>query len=149
MDKKRIQDIWNFIEEQFVKCRKRMEEKDYREAIDLIYDIAGNISNLYWLIEYSQTSTDKGKILNNLSILYTRNRLSKDYGIAFRENWELRNIAKYGYFASPKSVINSTELPESVVQELFILISDLFNECKKYIDRVSSPECKFIEEHLK
>ncbi|MFH0837572.1 MAG: hypothetical protein V1870_05560 [Candidatus Aenigmatarchaeota archaeon] len=136
MNNKKIKEMWKFIENQFIACQRRMHEKSYREAVDLIYDIAGNISNLYWLIEYGQISTDKGKVLNNISSLFKDSKLSKDYSVELKENWELRNIAKYGYFASSKTVINSIEIPESTTQELFTLIKDMFNECKKHIEKV-------------
>ena len=129
-----IQRSWAFIEDQYKRCSQRMASKSYQDAVDLIYDIAGNISNLYKFIEEGNITTDKGKILNNLSMMYRNGVFSEDFGLVLRENWDLRNIAKYGYFASQKIGIESVEIPESDIRKLFSLLENLVSQFKKYLE---------------
>ena len=111
-----------------------MISKSYKDAIDLIYDIAGNISNLYKFIEEGNITTDKGRILNNLSLMYVRGIFTEDFGLILRDKWQLRNIAKYGYFASPKIDIESVEIPETEIQNLFSLVKKMLSQFEKYLE---------------
>ncbi len=133
-----IKAAWEFIQDQYERCRQRMEGKGYKDAIDLIYDIAGNVSNLYKFIEEGNITTDKGKVLNNLSLMYAKGVFSEDFGLVLRGKWELRNIAKYGYFASQRIDIQSVEIPEKEIEGLFSVLQKLFSEFKKYLDNRGS-----------
>ena len=128
-----IKKAWLFILEQYERCRQRMSNKDYKDAIDLIYDIAGNVSNLHRFIEEGNITTDKGKVLNHLSLMHTKKIFGEDFGLILREKWNLRNIAKYGYFASQKIDIEVVEIPEAEIRDLFVLIEKVIAEFKKYL----------------
>lgn len=125
---------WDFILDQYSRCKQRMHTKGYKDAIDLIYDIAGNISNLHKFIEEGNITTDKGKILNNLSAMHAKGVFSEDFGLILREKWNLRNIAKYGYFASQKIDIESIEIPEKEIENLFSLVEKLVSEFRIYLE---------------
>jgi hypothetical protein len=129
---KKTDKIWAFITEQFERCRKRHEEKDYRECIDLVFDVAGNMANLYLLMEKSPISTDKGRLLNTLSLMHKTGIFSADYGKTLREKWQLRNIAKYGFFASAKADIKEITIPEEEVKSLFSLAKRMMAEFKEF-----------------
>ena len=129
-----IKKAWEFILDQHERCKQRMVNKSYRDAVDLIYDIAGNISNLYKFIEEGNITTDKGKVLNNLSLMYTKGIFKEDLGRVLRDKWQLRNIAKYGYFASPKIDIESVEIPETEIQNLFSLVEKMLSQFEKYLE---------------
>lgn len=126
--------VWKFIEEQYERCKGRMDTGSYKDAIDLIYDIAGNISNLYLYLEEGRMSTDKGRILNNLSAMFRNGVFRQDYGLILREKWNLRNIAKYGFFASKRIEIKSIEIPEAEISGLFRVLENMFSEFRNYLE---------------
>ncbi len=125
---------WEFILDQYRRCKERMLGRDHKDAIDLIYDIAGNISNLYKFMEDGNITTDKGKVLNNLSLMYAKGIFKEDFGRVLRDKWQLRNIAKYGYFASPKIDIEIVEIPEKEIETLFSLTEKIISDFKKYLE---------------
>lgn len=130
-------EIWKFIIAQMTDAEKNLKNQEYRDCIDNLYDVAGNIANLYLLIERGQISSDKGRLLNVLSLMFQEKILTEDFGKILRENWQLRNIAKYGYFASARLEIEDITISEERVENLFSLVKKMFLEFEKYFESKS------------
>lgn len=121
---------WVFIEDQYKRCEENLQRGDYKTVIDLVYDIIGNISNLYLFLEKNCFSTNKGKLLNTLQEMYKIGVFSEDYGRFFKEKWKLRNLAKYGFFSAEG--IEEIKIEKSEVAELFNRMKKLFFEFNLY-----------------
>ena len=122
--------VWIFIEDQYVRFGENLTREDYKSVIDLVYDIIGNISNLYLLLEKNYFSTDKGKLLNTLQEMYKVGVFSEDYSKFFKEKWRLRNLAKYGFFSAEG--IEEIKIEKSEVVDLFNNMKKLFSEFSLY-----------------
>lgn len=128
----KVKAVWSFIEEQWARAQRRFAETDYRGCIDLLYDIAGNVANLYLLLEKGSASADKGRLLNILSLMWRAGILSEDFGALLRARWPLRNIAKYGYFASPRLEIKEITIAEADVRELLTAVKRLLAQFRRW-----------------
>ena len=128
-----INKIWNFIESQTCRFLEYRKNKDYRALIDIAYDIAGNIANLYLLLERNYFSSDKGKILTTIEEMHKLGIFSADYGKILKEKWKLRNLAKYGFFAS--SGIEEIDISEKDIEQIFDAVQNIFSEFSKYKER--------------
>ncbi len=127
------QKIWEFIESQINRCGEYHKKLDYRAAIDIAYDIAGNIANLYLYLERSYFSTDKGKVLNTLSEMHKLGIFSQDYGKILQDKWKFRNLAKYGFFSS--SGIEEIEINKKDVEDILNSVFQIFSEFTKYKEK--------------